>query len=127
MEIFKDDYILGQWFMDTPELPGDAMVMVIKRADKWIGEVRIRKIVDEKIFGSQDKKNFLNIEIEDSPEDVVINKIDGYMKEVMKYPGFSGADLRVDFVDVRGDFFKWIEAAKDRDWFNLKIMDKKDG
>ncbi len=126
MEIFKDDYILGQWFMDTPELPGDVMVMVIKRSDKWVGEVRIRRIVDEKIFGSQDKKVYLNIEIEDSPDEAVINKINGYMKDIMKYPEFSGNPLKVDFVDVRGDFFKWMEAAKDRSWFNLKIIDKKD-
>ena len=58
MEISKDSYVLGIWFINQEDI-GNILMTVVKdneKATKWYGEIRVRTYLDNKNFGSKDRK-----------------------------------------------------------------------
>lgn len=63
---FKDgDFVVGVWVVDVPNRH-NWMLTLIRRDGQWCGEYRHRYVRDTKIWDSQDRKSFY--ELEPKPE-----------------------------------------------------------
>lgn len=118
MEFFKDDYILGFWVGGSEKFKSDFLMTVLKRKDEWLVEYRFRYHVDEKVFGSEDKKSFYGFKFKGEEEKLMVglNQLLEYIK--IKYD--------IEFYEVRGGFDEFRYKAALCPEMNFKMVDKEE-
>lgn len=120
MDITEDTYILGVWYFEHKNI-GNLMITVSKNGKgKWCAEIRVRSYVDDKVFGSDDRKMWYKREwgAGTSKEDVlksVETLLDLYEK-------VHKPEIR-DFALVEGDAERMAEVLATKEWASMKKVD----
>lgn len=115
MQINENDYVLGVWFIEHDK---SNVMSIFKRDDdenNWIGELRFRHFIDDKVFGSEDKKTVYDITVKNKTEDEVIEMQAKWMHEAS---GLSLAST-IDHFIVKGDGKKFMEMALTKEWMHM--------
>lgn len=115
MQINDTDYILGVWFIEHDK---SNVMSILKRdtdENNWVGELRFRHFVDNKVFDSEDKKTVYEITVKNKTENEVIEMQAKWMNEA------SGLSLMplVDHFIVKGDSKKFMEMALTKEWMHM--------
>lgn len=115
MQIDDADYVLGVWFIEHDK---GNVISTLKRDDdenNWIGELRFRHFVDNKIFGSEDKKTVCEISVKNKTEEEVIEMQTKWMNEAAAL----NLSLTIDHFIVKGDVKKFMEMALTKEWMHI--------
>ncbi len=120
MELSTDDYILGYWIASDKD-GNDWYCMVKKTIDgEWYGEYTFRYNNANSIDPFDDKDEKSRTCFSPPPtetEEEVLTKIDVVFQAVkLKYSRFS------DHFLVRGNFAKFTEIAKTKDYMHMKTV-----
>lgn len=122
MEFTEGDYILGVWHASN--LKGDDYMMTVRRkkdAKVFDFEYRFRYNVDDSgPFEGKDKKNFYTgLCKESESEESIVQKMN-MMFAIIKimYP------LEAKFIEVKGDFKKFMYLLAQEPWCHIKKIMK---
>jgi hypothetical protein len=125
IELSKSDYILGMWIIGNPHRD---LLFTVKRGDDhrhWVGSYRTRYYEGNKIFDSDDKKNFIKFEIRNKSEEEVINDMLNIQKQMT--PDFTEGNkypCKTDHLIVKGNLDKFFTLAESKDWIHVKKSNK---
>lgn len=115
IELTSDSYILGFWFASNSK--GDDWMCCVQKdkgSDTWKGNFRFRERVDEKIYGSDDKKTWHSFKGKDQGEEKMISLIDAMMMVIsVEYPD-------TDRLLVQGDMDVLFEKGQEKPWMNMR-------
>jgi hypothetical protein len=129
MEIYMiklDDnsYIVGIWFSEDPETGHNWMATVIADPNKsgfFKIYSRTRYHKDNKIFDSNDEKNWINASSkEGQTEDQIIN-ITNHLQSLLRV-----FYKNLDKLIVQGNLEKLIDLSFSKPWLNFKMADLND-
>lgn len=125
-------FYLGIWNMPIPESKdypkgGDLLLQVWRyddQPDNWILTGRIRKKVDEKIFGSSDRKRWFAARSHAGTEEQMLKLVKSFFDDVSGFAGLMTvtAPPHADELLFRGDAGKALDiimAAK-LPWMHMK-------
>lgn len=107
-------YISGIWIFDYPSFApkylGNVFAQLFRPLDgEWHMNVIQRTYVDEKVYGSEDRKQYFQKKWPgDTPENQVIKEVDEALRGLCTV--LSGVDYT--HLKVHGDVDKWFEVAK---------------
>ena len=125
MNITESTYILGVWFFEH-EGVGNIMMTVYKDSedsDIWKGEIRARTYLDNRVFGSDDRKTFYAREWEPgTTKEQVIKSV----KSLFSLYSKAYKPIVEDVVMIEGDGEKMIEELSKKDWAQMKKIDPND-
>ncbi len=122
MELGEKDYLIGIWWYPLPDNTGDVMGSVVKKhgSNKWHLEYRFRYHADDKVFDSEDKKNWHDATLDASvPEEKVFKDVDfAFTQMAMK------AGAIVDYFNVRGDVEVFMQKVQQQPppWMHMKTV-----
>ena len=102
VEMVPGSHVLGMWFVfDHQEKDWMCTVSQKERGEPWVMDYRFRYYVDDKVHGSEDKKNFYRMQFKvDTPKAVMIEAAKA-MQHLLLTTGFGDDtfDLLIDSRD----------------------------
>lgn len=122
IEFKEGNYILGMWF--AADKKGNDWMMCIQRKndepEKWFGDFRFRKRMDEYTWNSKDEKTWYSMKDCEKTEDEMIAYIDGYVRNVIA-TRFTNTDKLM----IQGDLKKFMEVSKTagKDWLQMRSFE----
>lgn len=122
MEFDETDYVLGTWFAEKRGY-GNYMMTVKRTKDgTWKGEYRFRYYVDDKVFGSKDRKSVYEITIDKKTKEEDIVKKMNMLFEAIKV---HYTDIH-EYIEVKGNVDKFMFLLGMRDWAQIKQLSAKE-
>lgn len=122
MEVQDNDYILGAWIVSLPGVR-DWMATVKRPGGDplapWRAEYRFRYYVDEKIWGSDDKKSFFQGEL---PPEMPEEAVEGIWEKMMHSLREAGFGTQMEHISVKGGPEAMIEAFSLSDMMHMKTF-----
>jgi len=122
MEITENEYILGVWFANNPEI-GNIMLTVYKKDlidGEWLLETRFRWYKDNKAFNSNDiKKSSTMMLNKNTSEEEIEVKNDIFLK-CCKAMGFE----ETYYVPVKGGGKKLVRLLKAQPWAHISVLEE---
>ncbi len=118
IEFDENSYVVGMWWASDP-VTNNNWLCCVQRSKKnprcFQGDYRFRYEQDDKIFDSEDIKNWYHFETkEDETEEDTIKAVNILQAAVsIKFP-------ELDFLPIYGDLKKFFELAKTKPWMHMK-------
>ena len=121
MEFKDNDHILGIWYIEDKKK--NVLITVIKRNDKWLGEVRFRYYIDSKAFKSNDKKSFYSFTLSSHLSN---EEIKTSMETIVKQIASVMVDPFIDYLEINGGTRDLLLVAPDKKWMHMKRVSKEE-
>jgi hypothetical protein len=116
IEFTDKSYILGLWYTETEDGLINYLTAFWKEGDEWKGVNRRRIVKGDKIFDSDDEKQWqeLNPKREIMNEEEIIKLMDKCEEAAIL------CGLKPDRLLVQGNVDKFFELAKTKHWLHMK-------